>query len=358
MVALDDHAFAAQTGLHHIGVDGALCQEVHGADLLGFLLKDADKLLADDLALVLRLGHAGQLAQEPVTGVHTPHIHVELVLHHLFHLIALVLAQQAVIHEDARQLVAYGALQQRRRHRAVHAAGQRQQHPAAADLAAAFRHGLVQIGRHGPLGAEAADAVQEVFQHLRAVYRVQHLRVELYAVQLLLRVLHGGEAAALGGGDDPEARRDALHFHAVAHPAHGCLRHVFEQGRGDVGQLDLAVLPRLRLAALAAQQMHHQLLPVADAQHGNAHFEQRLVHHGGVGLKHGGGAAGEDQRVRREGADVLHAQAIGLDLAVYAALADAPRHQQVILPAEVQNQDLFHVSYPPGNGSRRSRRCR
>ena len=337
MVALDDHALAAQTGLHHVGIDGALRQKVHGADLLGFLLKDADEFLADDLPLPLRIGHAHQLAQEPGPGVDAAHVHVELVLHDLLHLVALVLPQQTVIHKDARQLIAHGALQKRGGNGAVHAAGQCQQHAPAADLAAALRHGLVQIGRHAPLGGEAANAVQEVLQHLRAVLRVQHLRVELHAVQLLLRVFHGGEAAALGGGDHLEARRDALHLHAVAHPAHGRGGHVVKQGGGGVGQLDLAVFPRLRLPALTAQQLHHQLLPVADAQHGNTHLEQSLVHHGRVRLKHGGGAAGEDQRVRREVPDLLHLQAVGLDLAVYAALTDAACHQQVVLPAEVQH---------------------
>ena len=182
--------------------------------------------------------------------------------------------------------------------------------------------------------------------------------MELHAVELLVGALHRCVKAALSGADDLEAGRQALHLDAVAHPVDGLLRHIVKQRRFLVGQLHLAVFAGLCLAALAAQQVHHQLLAIADAQHGDAHLEQCLVHHGGVGLEHGGGAAGEDQRVRREGADVLHAQAIGLDLAVYAALADAPRHQQVILPAEVQNQDLFHVSYPPGNGSRRHRRCR
>jgi hypothetical protein len=61
---------------------------------------------------------------------------VELVLHDLLHLVALVLPQQTVIHKDARQLIAHGALQQRGGNGAVHAAGQCQQHAPAADLAA------------------------------------------------------------------------------------------------------------------------------------------------------------------------------------------------------------------------------
>ena len=84
---------------------------------------------------------------------------MELVGHDLLHLIALVLPQQTVIHEDTGQLIAHGTLQQGGGHGAVHAAGEGQQHTAAADLGPALRHGLLQIGRHGPLGGEAADTV-------------------------------------------------------------------------------------------------------------------------------------------------------------------------------------------------------
>ena len=52
--------------------------------------------------------------------------------------------------------------------------------------------------------------------------------------------------------------------------------------------------------------------------------------------------------VRREGADLVHRHAVGLNLAVDAALTDAAGDQQVILPAEVQNQNFFHLSRPPG----------
>ncbi len=61
VVALDDGGLAAQTALDHVGVDGALCEEIDLADLLGLFLEDADELLADDLALALRLGDTGQL---------------------------------------------------------------------------------------------------------------------------------------------------------------------------------------------------------------------------------------------------------------------------------------------------------
>lgn len=156
--------------------------------------------------------------------------------------------------------------------------------------------------------------------------------------------------AAVGMGDGREAGGQLLHLYAVTHPAHGCLRYALEQRGGVMGQLDLAVLPSLRLPALTTQQVHHQLLAVADAQHGDAQFKQGLVHHGSIGLEHGGGAAGEDQRVGSESAHLVHGDAVGLDLAVDAALADAAGYQQVILAPEIQHKDFLHVRYPPGSG--------
>ena len=110
-----------------------------------------------------------------------------------------------------------------------------------------------------------------------------------------------------------------------------------------MGQLRLAIFPGLAAAAGAAQQVDHQLLTVADAQHRDAHGEQGGVHHGGIGLEHRGRAAGKNQRVRLEGADIIHGFTPGTDLAVYAALADAAGDQQVILAAEIKNKYLLHA---------------
>ena len=53
-----DHCGLSKSGLNHIGVNGSLNQIVHCSDLFGFFLKYADKFLANDLALCLRLLHA------------------------------------------------------------------------------------------------------------------------------------------------------------------------------------------------------------------------------------------------------------------------------------------------------------
>ena len=75
-------------GLNHVGVDGALCQEVHSADLLGLLLKDADELLPNDFPFALRLVHPSQFEEEAGLCVHAEEADVPLGKGG-FHLVAL-----------------------------------------------------------------------------------------------------------------------------------------------------------------------------------------------------------------------------------------------------------------------------
>ena len=120
--------------LEDVRVNGALGQELDVLLLAGFLLEHTDELGADDLALALRLLHTGQLVQEAVDGVHIDEVGVHLVAEHLHDLFRLALAQQAVVDMYADELLADGFDEQRRHHRGIHAAGQRQQNLFVADL--------------------------------------------------------------------------------------------------------------------------------------------------------------------------------------------------------------------------------
>jgi hypothetical protein len=80
------------------------------------LLEDPDELLADDLALALGIGHAGQARQEALLGVDRDQRHLELVAERGHDLVALVLAHQPVVDEHAGQLLAHGAIGQQRGH--------------------------------------------------------------------------------------------------------------------------------------------------------------------------------------------------------------------------------------------------
>ena len=173
VVALDDGG-VAEAGLDDVGVDGALGQEVHLADLLGFLLKDPDELLADDLALVLRLRDAGQLPQEAGLGVHPDEVQVPLG-EGLFHLVALIKAHEAVVHKDAGELAAHGLREKRRGHGGIHAAGEGQEHPAIAHLLPDVPDGGGLVVAHAPVALGAADLIEEVAEHLTSILGVVHL---------------------------------------------------------------------------------------------------------------------------------------------------------------------------------------
>ena len=341
VVALDDGGVAG-AGLDDVGIDGALDQVVHLADLLGLRLKDPDKLLADDLALALGIADAGQLAQEQLLGVGTDEVDVPF-LEGFLHLVALVEAHEAVIHEHAGELIAHGLGHQCRGHGGVHAAGERQQDAAVAHLFPDGSDGGLLVVAHGPVALGAADLIEEVADHGGAVLGVVHLGVILHTVEAAGLITDGHIGAGVGVGHQGEALGHLFHVVAVAHPGDALLGQALEELAGgiEIG-VSLAVLPGGVLGGgddLAAQVVGQQLAAVADAQDGHAPGEDGRVHLGGLGIIHAVGAAGEDDADGVHGPDVLHGRGIGLDLAVYAALADAAGDQLVILAAEVQHDD-------------------
>ena len=90
-------------------------------------------------------------------------------------------AQQAVVDENAGELIADGFVQQRRRDTRIHAAAQAEDDPLVADLRADFFDGLVDVVAHRPILAASANAVDEVGDDLLAARRVHHLGMKLQA---------------------------------------------------------------------------------------------------------------------------------------------------------------------------------
>ena len=107
VMGLDHCGFTAQSALYHIGIDGSLYEEIHGTDLLRLFLKYTDELFADDLSLMLRLGYTCQFAIETFLRIHTDEMQVIIAIRSedCLYFIALVLTEQAVIYEDAGQLL-------------------------------------------------------------------------------------------------------------------------------------------------------------------------------------------------------------------------------------------------------------
>ena len=171
---------AAAAGLHHVGVEGALHQELDLLALLGRLaddvglglLEDPDELPADDLALLLGVGDPGQGVEEALLGVDDVQVDAGGGDEVPLDLLGLALAQQPVVDEDAGQPVADGPLHERRGDRGVDPAGEPADRPAVADLLADPRDLLLDDVDHRPGRPAAGDVEQEVLEHLLAVLGV------------------------------------------------------------------------------------------------------------------------------------------------------------------------------------------
>ena len=125
MMALNRSGFASQAAFHHVGVNRALRQIIHSADFLRFFLKYADKFLADNFTLLLRLAHACQLIVKALARVHADEVNIKLTALAKYgaYLLALVFTQQAVVDKYAGQLLADGFRQHSGAYAGIHAAG-------------------------------------------------------------------------------------------------------------------------------------------------------------------------------------------------------------------------------------------
>ncbi len=345
-MALDDSGLTAQTALHHVGVDGALCEEIDFADLLGLLLEHPDELFADDLALPLRLGDTGQLAEVALTGIHADKVDIEAVgvarAKDRADLFLLVLAQQTVVHEDAGQLLADGLGQHCGQNRGIHAAGQGTEHLAVADFFPQGFDVVLHEGVHLPVAGAAADVIHEVVQHLLALDGMQDFRVELDGIQLSLCILHRSHRAVCRVCRDLEAGCGFLNVVVVAHPADGRGVHIGEHLAAVVHKdLGLAILALGSTADMAAQQVHHELAAVADAQDGHTPAEDLRVNGGRILQIDAVGTTGEDDALGVLCLDDRKIRLVGIDLTVDIIIADAARDELIVLATKVQHDHGF-----------------
>ena len=327
----------APAGLDNVGIDRALREELHIRQLLGFFLKDADELRADDLALLLRIGDALERCEEALCRVDADKVDGRAAEGAL-DLVALVFAHQAVVDEDAMYLTGDGLREQHRADRAVHAAGQRQQHMRAADLLA---HGLDQLLLEilqVVVARSAADLIEEVADDLRAVRRGFDLGVELHGVDLPRRAGHrcvrAGGCVRHGG----KALREHSDLIGVAHQADLLGGKALEQraGRVDLHRC-LAVFARRARRDRPAEAPRRQLRTIADAEHRDAKFEDALVTVRRVVEIDTVRPAGQNDADGVQRLDLLGGQIAGLDDRINAALADAPRDQLLVLSSEIED---------------------
>src|SRR5207245_2457912 len=130
-------------------------------------------------------------------------------------------AQQAVVDEDAGELVAYGAVDERGGDGGVDAAGEGADHSPVADLLPDAEDGVGDEVAGGPIAAAAADAQEEVLEELLTVRRAHDREVELKTDAAAVGRQHGvaddGVAVcAVGRRGDFAAELVGEELHAVA----------------------------------------------------------------------------------------------------------------------------------------------
>ena len=151
-----------------------------------FFFEDVDERRADDLALALGVGHAGQAVEEQPDGV-DEHERQLQPLEPPPNLLRFVEPHDAVVDEDARQPVADGAMDEERGDGRVHAAAQAAHDAARAHLLADARDRLFDERRHRPVAGAAADVVGEVAQDVETAIGVRDLGMEEQRVEPLRR---------------------------------------------------------------------------------------------------------------------------------------------------------------------------
>ena len=257
--------------------------------------------------------------------------------------IALVETHETVVYKHTGKLIAYGFCHQSGCHGGVHAAAERQQHLAVAHLFPDGADGGFLVISHGPVAGGTAHLIEEVADHVGAVFRVIDLRMILHAVESPGLVADGNVGAGIGMGHQREALGHLLHIVAVAHPGNALGRQVLEQFAAGVKiGLRFAVFPGGVIGSghnPAAQVVRDQLAAVANTQDRDTHLKNSRVHLRRLGVINAVGTAGEDDADGVEGLHRIQRRGIGLDLAIHTALTDAAGDQLIVLTAEIKDDD-------------------
>jgi hypothetical protein len=333
--------------LDHVRVESPLDQEIHLTDPPGLLLEDVDEELADDPPLHLRIRHSGERGEEALAGIHGDEGHLEALPEGPLYLLALPLTEQTVVDEDAGEPITKSPVDQGGGDGRIHPPAEPAHGAAVSDLGADRLHGLVDKRFDGPGSAAAADPVDEVGQDPIAVFGVDHLRVELKAENRLPGVTDRGEGRILAGGQHLEVPRQAHHPIAVTHPdpAFGTALQIREERMPGFdlqqGAAVLVVAGHLHQTTEAAGQ---ELEPVADAEDRKLELEDRRGHVRRPRIEDARGPTREDQSGGLPRPDLVETQAVGMDLAVDALLADPPGDELCVLRPEVQDQNPVAMS--------------
>ena len=220
VVALDGAGDGA-SGFDDVRVQCPLDEKrdaLHRTCLLG---KAVDEGGTDRSSLLLGVRDALQRREESSGGVDAHKRHVEPTVEHGLDAVAFSGSEQPGVDKHAREAIADSAVDQCRRDRTVDTSREGAERALIADSRTDILDGIVHERGHCPVAGATRHVEEEVAQDVAPDGRMNHLGVELYAILMLLRILHGGNRAGGGRCGSPEARGDRADAVSVTHPAGG-----------------------------------------------------------------------------------------------------------------------------------------
>ena len=278
VVTLNHLASDVQT-LNTVGIDSTLCQPLGIFYLTCLGIKHFNKVTTYDLTLGFRISSTFQVGKELLAGIHTNYIQTQTFIG-IHHLGKLILAQHAMIHEDASKVLAYSTVQQGGTYTRIHTPTQTQYHSVVAQLFLQFLHSGLHKRSSAPLLPTATDIHHEVLQQLETLQRVMHLRMILHRPNPFVRVGVCRILYLFGRCYGMKAFRQLSDGITMTHPHLRILFKALEQWvRGlKLRQMGTPILTATCWLHLTSIAISHQLGSVANAQYRIFAYKLREVH--------------------------------------------------------------------------------
>jgi len=341
VVALDHGCRAVgTTALDHVGIQRALHEILGVGHATGVLLEDTHEQLADDLALGLGFGHAGEPVEELLARIHVDEFDPHVATEGLDHLIALAFAHEPGVDVNARELCADGAMHKRSSHARVDTTGEPADHTLRAHLRAYRLDLFVDDRAHCPRGLAAGELVEESLQHVGPERRVHDLGVILHtpdASRVVLEHRHRRVGSGRGTGEAGRHPRDGVE---VTHP------HVLfggksteQSGRAGNGQPCASVFAPRPATYLATQLVGDELRAVTNTQDRHPGVVHRRIEPRSTVHVHALGATREDDRRRLALGDLGRADRVRDDLGIDVVLTDSAGDELGVLRTEIHHED-------------------
>src|SRR5436305_5908418 len=120
--------------LNHVRINRTLRKEVDACQLMGLLIEHFDEGAANDLSLLLRVGHTGQSRQESLLRIYPDNVDAQVLGERGHDLISFTETQKSCVDKHAHELIADRAMQERSNDRGVNTTGQAQQDLSLSNL--------------------------------------------------------------------------------------------------------------------------------------------------------------------------------------------------------------------------------